>query len=251
MSEEDRALQEYGLRPSQETFLKKYMETGDIEEAAKWAERKTSTCRQWLKDPKFQQALQREQRQRLNDGAMAALQTMIEVTTDAPDPKVRVQAAKDILDRAGYKPEHMHTSADKRMENASVQEMMSRIEELQRELGLGAKQVIDQKPSDPGERAAQLPEPPRPGDADPLEPEFGGSTSGTVPASGGKASADGAGATASANGAGAAVDFVSSSQEPAQKAEQVGSEKAEDQDEEATAPDPIDSIDDLDIADLW
>lgn len=247
MAEEDRALQEYGLRPAQEVFLKKYMETGDIEEAAKWAERKTSTCRQWLKDPKFQQALQREQRQRLNDGAMAALQTMIEVASEAPDPKVRVQAAKDILDRAGYKPEHMHTSADKRMESASVQEMMSRIEELQRELGLGAKQVIDQKPSDPGERAAQLPEPPRPGDADPLEPGVNGSAT----AAGAEATADGAGAEATADGAGAAADFVSSSQEPAQEAEQVGSEKAEDQDEEETASDPIDSIDDLDIADLW
>jgi len=183
---DDRALAEYGLRPAQEEFLKRYLGTGDIEEAAAWAERKPSTCRQWLKEPKFQQALQRELTQRLNGGAMGALETLISLSRHAGDDKVRLNAARDLLDRAGYKPEHLHTSADKRMENASVEDMMGRIQELQKELGInqGKGDVIDVEPQDVGsgngERSA-LPEPPRPGDADPLEPQTGGMDSGSAP----------------------------------------------------------------------
>jgi hypothetical protein len=171
---EDRALAEHGLRPAQEEFLKEYLRTGDIEEAATNAGRRPATCRGWLKDPKFQQALQRELNQRLSGGAMGALDVLISLTRDAQDDKVKLQAAKDLLDRAGYKPEHLHTSADKRMENASVEDMMGRIRELQKELGIqgsGQGEVIDVEPETaPASGSGALPEPPRPGDADPLEP---------------------------------------------------------------------------------
>lgn len=242
MAEEDRALQEYGLRPAQEEFLKHYLRTGDIEEAAKWAERKPSTCRNWLKDPKFQQALQREISQRLNGGAMGALQTLIDLSQSADDDKVRIQAARDLLDRAGYKPEHLHTSADKRMENASVEDMMGRIKELQHELGMNGGQgsVIDVEPQ--AERgvesaAGALPEPPKPGDPDPIEGHVNGA-----------ASADGANAAASADGAGAtaSADFVSKPEQ----AQQVEPEKPKDQDEDETPQDAVDAVDLDDISDL-
>lgn len=173
---EDRGLQEYGLRPAQEIFLEKYLELGDVEEAAQWAERKPATCRQWMREPKFQQALNRELNQKLSGGAMAALDRMLKLSRGelTRDPKVQLQAARDLLDRAGYKPEHLHTSADKRMEQASVEDMMGRIKELQRELGIGEKsEVIDVEHSEVGSGNNQrttLPEPPGPGDADPLEP---------------------------------------------------------------------------------
>ena len=164
---EDRELVEYGLRPAQEEFLKEYLQTGDVEKSAHAVHRRPSTCRKWLKDPKFQQALQRELSQKLNGGAISALDTMMALIHNAGDDKVRLQAAKDVLDRAGYKPEHLHTSADKRMENANVEEMMGRIKELQRELGMEAKgPVIEGEASTPD----GLPEPPKPDDPDPVEP---------------------------------------------------------------------------------
>jgi phage terminase small subunit len=166
---EQRALAQYGLKPAQENFVSVYTRTGDIEEAAKASSRSEATCREWLRNPKVQQAIQRELQTKLSGGAMSALDVLIHLDNNSEDEKVKLQAAKDMLDRAGYKPEHLHTTADKRMEGASLNEMLSRIEELQRDLGMGSGKTIDVTPTK-GEATAEPPAPPQPGDEDVPEP---------------------------------------------------------------------------------
>ena len=136
-------LSSYNLRSDQEIFLEAYLQSGDVEEGARACGRKTGTCRQWMRDTKIQQVISRELKQRLDNGAIGALSVITELATSSSDPKIQLQAARDLLDRAGYKPEHLHTSADKRMEGANMQEMVDRIKELQGELGLSTGPTID------------------------------------------------------------------------------------------------------------
>lgn len=171
----DTALAEYGLRGDQETFVNEYVKTGSLPQAAKTCGRREDTVRKWLKQPKVHQAIQAEVKQRLNNGAVAALNTLRDLMENADDDKTRMTAARDLLDRAGYKPEHMHTSADRRSADANVQEMMSRIKELCGELGIANPTTIDVTPGhgESGSSAQQAepaaPAPPTPDDGDPLD----------------------------------------------------------------------------------
>lgn len=154
------ALSEFGLRADQETFVHAYVKLGSIEAAARECGRRPETGRKWAKDPKVDQAIQSEARQRLNNGAVAALNVLREIMDGSDDDKLRLQAAKDFLDRGGYKPEMLHTTADRRMDQMSVRDMAERINELCRELGVEAPTIIDVTPTAPA--------PPSPGSPDPL-----------------------------------------------------------------------------------
>jgi hypothetical protein len=166
---EKRALAQYGLRHDQELFVAEYVASGDIQEAARVSGRREATCREWLRNPKVEQAIQRELRQKLHGGAMGALDKMLDLIRKSSDEKVALQASKDILDRAGYKPEFMHTTADKRMEGSSMKEMMGRIEELQRELGMDTSNMVDITPGS-GNDTPEPPPPPQPDEDDVPEP---------------------------------------------------------------------------------
>jgi transposase len=171
---EGSSLAEYGLRGDQETFIATYVKTGSLPEAAKACGRREDTVKRWLKQPKVHQAVQAEVKQRLNNGAVAALNTLRDLMENAEDDKTRMAAARDLLDRAGYKPEHMHTSADRRSADANVQEMMGRIKELCQDLGIANPTTIDVTPghaesgSGAAPAAAEAPAPPTPDDEDPL-----------------------------------------------------------------------------------
>ena len=162
----------YNLRSDQERFLENYLLTGDVDAAARDAGRKVATCRSWLRDTKIQNVVSRELKQRLDSGAIGALNVLSELATSAADPKLRLQAARDILDRAGYKPEHLHTTADRRMEGANMSELLDRIKELQSELGMGAQQVVQGEAREVQDaEIVAPPTPPTPDDAtDPPEP---------------------------------------------------------------------------------
>ena len=155
------ALSEYGLRADQELFVYSYVRDGSIENAARKTGRREETVRKWLKDPKVNQAIQNEAKQRLNNGAIAAINILRDVMENTEDDKLRIQAAKDLLDRAGWKPEMLHTTADRRLENQSIKEMSERINELCSDLGVQAPKIVDVTP-----KAA--PAPPTPDSPDPL-----------------------------------------------------------------------------------
>lgn len=62
-----------------------------------------TTISKWKKDPDFQAMLEEAQWRFLGDLASPALR-VLRTSLKVSDPKVRLQAAKDILNRAGYKP---------------------------------------------------------------------------------------------------------------------------------------------------
>ena len=163
-------LASYNLRSDQETFLEVYLKSGDVEEAASACGRKIGTCKTWMRDTKIQQVITRELKQRLDNGAIGALTVLTELVKSSPDPKIQLQAARDLLDRAGYKPEHLHTSADKRMEGANMQEMMDRIKELQGELGLSTPKTIEGEATSVQDVEPAAPPPPPTPDDDPDPP---------------------------------------------------------------------------------
>lgn len=61
------------------------------------------TISRWKKQPKFQEELAAAQRNFLDDLARPAIRAMRELLESESD-QVKLQAAKDILDRTGYKP---------------------------------------------------------------------------------------------------------------------------------------------------
>jgi len=91
-----------------------------------------------LTDSRVQAAVESELKRSLNQGAALALNTIQELTRNARDERVRLQAAKDWLDRAGYKPEHMHTSADARVEQ-NADELRGQVVQMLKDLGFDPK----------------------------------------------------------------------------------------------------------------
>lgn len=63
------------------------------------------TITNWKKNPEFAAELDRQMRLRFGDYAGMALNAIIDLAQNAESGSVRLQAAKDLLDRAGYKPE--------------------------------------------------------------------------------------------------------------------------------------------------
>ena len=62
------------------------------------------TISRWVRKPEFQQKLEEENRKCFQTMALGARREMERLAFDAKDPRVRFNACRDILDRAGYKP---------------------------------------------------------------------------------------------------------------------------------------------------
>lgn len=103
------------LTPKQMIFVQEYMKSANSTRAAiaaGYAEGsahvqgsrmlKNDKIRAYLQ--KREQGLQRDLRELFAEQAQMAFETMIELAKNSPQDNVRYSAAKDILDRAGYKP---------------------------------------------------------------------------------------------------------------------------------------------------
>lgn len=62
------------------------------------------TVSRWARKPEFQQRLEEENRKCFQTMALGARKEMEQLAFNSPDPRIRFNACKDILDRAGYKP---------------------------------------------------------------------------------------------------------------------------------------------------
>lgn len=86
------------------TFVAHYVETGDHVGAARHAGYK----RPHEQGPRLRKELQdhiaHATRERMGNAAPKALQTLIDLSTSARSEAVKLAAAKDLMDRAGYKP---------------------------------------------------------------------------------------------------------------------------------------------------
>lgn len=103
------------LNPRQMIFVQEYIKSGNITRAAIAAGYAEASAHvqgsRMLKNDKIQrylskkeQNLNRDLRELFAEEAQMAFKTMVELAKNSPQDNVRYSAAKDILDRAGYKP---------------------------------------------------------------------------------------------------------------------------------------------------
>lgn len=83
------------------------MVQGDLKryEIAKKLKVDEDTITNWKKNPEFAAELDKQMRLRFGDYTGMALNTIIDLMQNAESGSVRLQASKDLLDRAGFKPE--------------------------------------------------------------------------------------------------------------------------------------------------
>lgn len=103
------------LSPKQLIFVQEYLKSNNITHAAKAAGYAEGSAHvqgsRMLKNDKIQrylnkkeQNLNRDLRELFVEQAQMAFKTMVDLAENSPQDNVRYSAAKDILDRAGYKP---------------------------------------------------------------------------------------------------------------------------------------------------
>ena len=137
-------LDDNGLTPMQNAFVREYVRNvpDNATEAARRAGYKESRADKsaWelTNSPKVQAAMRREQELLHAESAPIAFHTMLKLLAPESNDSVRFQAAKDILDRCGYKPvekiqiDHALTPTER----------TARIAELSQALGLEVQTVI-------------------------------------------------------------------------------------------------------------
>ena len=92
------------LTDKQQVFIEKYIETGNKQEAKQIAGYSEKTQLSSVCTPEVQNAIIVHVNKTLHEYAPIAVQTMINLSEHAKNDKVRLDATKDILDRAGFKP---------------------------------------------------------------------------------------------------------------------------------------------------
>lgn len=129
------------LGPRREKWLEEYCTHGDAARAARNAGYKYDTDADFRKEgSRLKKALEgeiaREMEGRMGDKGPRALQVVEDLMRQSNSDTVRLAAAKDLLDRSGYKPvERIDVSTEQR----SVEEIESRIIGL---VGLDAAQML-------------------------------------------------------------------------------------------------------------
>ena len=103
------------LTPKQKIFVEEYLKTGNATKSALKAydtnyNTASVIASENLEKPSIKQALANQAEQALN--------VIIELSNSSSNDNVRLQASKDILDRAGYKPIEKRISATTSLEQA-------------------------------------------------------------------------------------------------------------------------------------
>jgi len=118
----------YGLTDKQFRFLESYVETGDIQTARKKASISIQYAYSLMEQPQFGMALEAYTRNRLARAGALAIGVIQDLAHNSTNQKVKLDAAKDLADRAGYKPEHNFRSADSLP--ASKEELMRELQQI-------------------------------------------------------------------------------------------------------------------------
>lgn len=103
------------LTEYERSWLEEYMACGNATEAARLCEFPHPKQRGYELRKKLSHFIEANLRQMIGRCAPAALEVIYELAVECPDPKVRLTAAQDLLNRAGYKEavKHEITVADK------------------------------------------------------------------------------------------------------------------------------------------
>lgn len=166
---------EQGLSEAEWHFVRLYVHYGRESWAAREAGYSEGKGKQLLRDQRVSAAISAETRRKLNRGASMALRRIEKLMNDSSvSDNVRLQAAKDWLDRAGYKPEHNFEDPGSAAKRRDRSELLSRVKELQQNLGIAnAENLGELQPVEENESSgeAETPSLPPTEDAPPSEPE--------------------------------------------------------------------------------
>ena len=139
-------LDEFGLTPMQAEYVRQIVRECPSDpplaaERAGYSKRRLyETVYELKHNPKVQAAIRREQELLHSEAAPIAFHTLKQLLAPDVNASVRFQAAKDILDRCGYKPVEK-IQVDHAL---SPSERQARIAELSQALGLAVQEVIKQ-----------------------------------------------------------------------------------------------------------
>jgi hypothetical protein len=131
----------FGLNQTEQKFVDAFVKHGDRAAATKACGISRERGRQIAKEPRVMAAIEAKNREKLQSGAVVALGVLEELMVNATSENVKLNAARDWLDRSGYRPEHNFRSADNRANEESIDGLKQRIRELSRDLGLGFTEV--------------------------------------------------------------------------------------------------------------
>lgn len=131
----------FGLNQTERNFVKAFVDQGERAAAAKECRISRERARQLINEPRVMAAIEAKNREKLQSGAVVALGVLETLMKNATSENVKLQAARDWLDRSGYRPEHNFRSADNRANEENIDDLKSKIRDLSRDLGLGFEEV--------------------------------------------------------------------------------------------------------------
>lgn len=155
---------QFGLTEAEWHFVRLYASYGRGDWAAREAGFAASQAEVLLRDSRVDAAVTAETRRKLQQGAVKALRRVEKLMDDnSVSDNVRLQAAKDWMDRAGYKPEFNFEDAGSKAQRRTREELLSEVKRVQQRLGieqpqdLGEAEVIENDESSSEARDPALP----------------------------------------------------------------------------------------------
>jgi len=129
------------LFPREREWMEAYMQCGNATEASReiGIEKHPSQYGQQMRR-KLSDYIQLNMRKLIGNSAPKALETIYEIAKSCPDPKVRLAAAQDLLNRAGYK-ETQEIQIN--VKDKSKEELDNEIDALLKRGGIVDAEVID------------------------------------------------------------------------------------------------------------
>ena len=124
------------LTDQQEQFIDLYVATGNASKSAKMAGYAHPMQKSWDLKKRFAPEIEERTRNKIGDKVVTVLDMTYELAMNADSEAVRLNACRDLLDRAGYKPvdKQMIDSTSTTVHELSTEELE---QELQKLLGKG------------------------------------------------------------------------------------------------------------------
>lgn len=118
----------------QEKFFEYYMLSGNAAKAAEFAGYGSPKQRGYELKNKFKREIEDRQKAMIVDAVPGVIGKIIELANGAESEAVRLNACKDLMDRAGFKPVDKTETEITTTEAKSTEELMRELEDLNRTL---------------------------------------------------------------------------------------------------------------------
>ena len=118
----------------QEKFVEYYMLSGNAAKSAEFAGYGSPKQRGYELKNKFKEELETRQKALISDSIPGVIGQIIELAKSAESEAVRLNASKDLMDRAGFKPIEKTETEITTTEAKSTEELKQELEDLNRTL---------------------------------------------------------------------------------------------------------------------